>query len=270
MLKWWVEPMLQYVNTTFGAPKNFIYAIGCQTYFSGGADAGESTAKILSDCHADIKSQIDEAGGVNEAGRMQWIAKANAYNLAGGFVSYEGGPDHGGGSTVNMANRILAERDIGMGEMLKYNYDTAFLALGGALAMQFTLSSAYCRYGCWGLTDDISNPNRNFKYAAIKSIVGGPQSVISPRVKEGSPGNLTISNICRGSAVVRVTLDGGRAAALSLYTVSGKLLQRYHGIAQGASKHEALWNLEKLPPGLYVLRFTSGNSQTERHVFVMR
>jgi hypothetical protein len=270
MLKWWVEPMLQYVNTTFGAPKNFIYAIGCQTYFSGGADAGESTAKILSDCHADIKSQIDEAGGVNEAGRMQWIAKANAYNLAGGFVSYEGGPDHGGGSTVNMANRILAERDIGMGEMLKYNYDTAFLALGGALAMQFTLSSAYCRYGCWGLTDDISNPNRNFKYAAIKSIVGGPQSVISPRVKEGSPGNLTISNICRGSAVVRVTLDGGRAAALSLYTVSGKLLQRYHGIAQGSSKHEALWNLEKLPPGLYVLRFTSGNSQTERHVFVMR
>ena len=270
MLKWWVEPMLQYVNTTFGPPKNFIYAIGCQTYFSGGADAGESTVKILSDCHADIQSQIDEAGGVNEAGRVQWIAKAKAYNLSGGFVSYEGGPDHGGGSTVNMANRILAERDIVMGEMLKYNYDTAFLALGGALAMQFTLSSAYCRYGCWGLTDDISNPNRNYKYAAIKSIVGGPAAVIRPKAREAAPCNLIISNASRGTAVVWITLEAGREAVLDLYTLSGKLLQRYHRIAQGSGKHEALWNLEKLPPGLYVLRFTSGNSQTERHVFVMR
>ena len=270
MLKWWVEPMLQYVNTTFGPPKNFIYAIGCQTYFSGGADAGESTAKILSDCHADIQSQIDETGQVNEAGRVQWIAKAKAWNLAGGFVSYEGGPDHGGGSTVNIANRILAERDAGMGEMLKYNYDTAFLAIGGLLAMQFTLSSSYCRYGCWGLTDDISNPNRNYKYGAIKSIVGGPQSVISPKVKEGAPGDLTISNISHGAAVVKVTLESGREATLEVFTLSGKMVQKYCRTAQGSGRHDASWNLEKLSPGLYMLRFTSGNTQMARRIVVTR
>jgi len=270
MLKWWVEPMLQYVNTAFGPPKNYLYAIGCQTYFTGGVDTGESVAKILSDCHADIQSQIDETGQVNEAGRMQWIAQAKTWSLAGGFVSYEGGPDHGGGSTTNIANRILAERDAGMGELLKYNYDTAFLALGGLLAMQFTLSSGYNRYGCWGLTDDIANPNRNYKYAAMKSIVGGPQAVISPKAREIAPGNLTISNARRGTAVVRAAIKSGREATLDLFTASGKMVQKYCRTAQGSDGSEIVWNLGMLSPGLYLLRFSSGSTHLERHVVIMK
>ena len=30
--------------------------------------------------------------------------------MPGGFCSYEGGPDHGGGSTDNLANRIAADK----------------------------------------------------------------------------------------------------------------------------------------------------------------
>ena len=269
MLKWWVEPMLQYVNTTFGPPKNFIYAIGCQTYFSGGADAGESTAKILSDCHADIQSQIDETGQVNEAGRVQWIAKAKAWNLAGGFVSYEGGPDHGGGSTVNVANRILAERDAGMGEMLKYNYDTAFLAIGGLLAMQFTLSSAYCRYGCWGLTDDISNPNRNYKYGAIKSIVGGPAAVKTYAPVRALK-TVDVDFISPGTAVIRFDIHAGQEAVLSLFSICGRLIKSYRKVSSSAGYQNIAWDIGPVPAGLYLVRFTSGNTHLERRVVIMR
>jgi hypothetical protein len=269
MLKWWVEPMLQYVNTTFGPPRNFIYAIGCQTYFGGGADAGESVAKILSDCHQDIQGQIDETGQVNEAGRKQWIAKAAAWNLAGGFVSYEGGPDHGGGSTVNVGNRILAERDLGMGELLKYNYDTAFIALGGALAMQFTLSSGYCRYGCWGLTDDIAHPDRNFKYGAIKSIVGGPAAI---RVSAPAtvPSQLTISSPAPGRIIIRFTAGSGMEAVVSLYTASGRLVQSLCQPMTGTGAREAVLNAAPLVAGLYIVRVVSENSRMERCVVVER
>lgn len=183
MLKWWAEPMLQYIQNNFGPPANYLYAIGCQTYFSGGAEAGETVTEILDDCHASITNQITEAG-VNEAGRTQWIAKANAWNLPGGFVSYEGGPDHGGGSTTNIANRILAERDERMCDEMRYNLDDAFIQLGGTLAMQFTLTSGYNRYGCWGLTDDVTNPHRNFKFGCIKSLLPDPPSAVIEGIGE--------------------------------------------------------------------------------------
>ncbi|MBW8888730.1 MAG: hypothetical protein JF616_13315 [Fibrobacteres bacterium] len=177
MLKWWVEPMLQYIQKTFGAPADYLYAIACQGYFDLPATAGQGVPAILAAAKTSITGQIDETGGVNEAGRMQWIAKAKAWNLPGGFLIYEGGPSEAIGDTTNVARRIMAERDSGMGELLKYNYGAAFLDLGGTLAMQFTLSSGYTRYGCWGLTDDINNPNRNFKYRAMQSLVGTSNGV---------------------------------------------------------------------------------------------
>ncbi len=170
MLKWWVEPMLQYIKDNFGPPSVYLYAMGDQTYFSGGHQIGDDTTAILEKCHTSIQNQIFDSG-VNEAGRMQWIAKANEWNLPGGYVSYEGGPDHGGGSTDNIANRILAERSLGMCEAMKYNLDDAFIQLGGTLAMQFTLTSGYNRYGSWGLTDDINNLHRNYKFGCIQELL---------------------------------------------------------------------------------------------------
>ncbi len=170
MLKWWMEPMLDYVDATFGTPSEIIYAIGSQTYFSGGGEIGEDSTDILADCMNNITAQIDDTG-VNEAGRMQWIAKANDWNLTGGYVSYEGGPAHGGGSTDNVANKIMAERSFGMCEAMRYNLDEAFIQLGGNLAMQFTLTGSYNRYGCWGLTDDVNDPHRNFKFGCLRDLL---------------------------------------------------------------------------------------------------
>lgn len=268
MLKWWVEPMLQYVDSAFGAPKNYLYAIGCQTYFTGGVDSGESVATILSGCHSDIQSQIDETGGVNEAGRKQWIAEAKTWGLAGGFVSYEGGPDHGGGTTTNIANRILAERDVQMGELLKYNYDTAFLALGGALAMQFTLSSGYNRYGCWGLTDDIANPNRNYKYAALKSIVGGSSVVAPSAPKQTAARRLTIYSPGPGKITVRLDAAGNLPVNVALYDISGrKVAVLYRGVP-GQGAREITITGRAFATGLYVVSADDANGRTVGRVVV--
>jgi hypothetical protein len=43
---------------------------------------------------------------------------------------------------------------------------------GGGLFMYLEVTSNYSRYGSWGLTDDVSNPDRNYKYAAVREIVG--------------------------------------------------------------------------------------------------
>lgn len=240
MLKWWVLPMLSYISKTFGSPKKFLYAIACQTYFSGGVTSGASLDKILSNCHDAIAGQRDETGETNEAGRVQWIKVAKDSGLTGGFCSYEGGPDHGGGSTDNIANRITAERDPRMGALWKYNLDTAFFKLGGNLAMQFTLSSAYTRYGCWGLTDDITKPDRNAKYKAAQEValqysnsVAKPDEYVQTIKKE----NITFSTT---NDMLRIfyTLKERSNVSISLWNIKGQRILHKHLSDQSAGMHE--------------------------------
>jgi hypothetical protein len=240
MLKWWVVPMLSYISKTFGSPKKYVYAIACQTYFSGGVTSGVSVDKILSNCHDDIAAQIDETGETNEAGRVQWIKVAKDSGLVGGFCSYEGGPDHGGGSTVNIANRITAERDVRMGSVWTYNLDTAFFKIGGNLAMQFTLSSAYTRYGCWGLTDDITKPNRNAKYKAAQElalqysgIAVKPDKNINNHKRENITA-ITINNTLR----ICYYLEKAGDVCISLWNIKGQLILRQNLQGQSAGLHE--------------------------------
>ncbi len=223
MLKWWVEPMLQYIQSQFGPPSDYIYAIGSQTYFSGGAQNGESVAKILSDCHASITAQITDTG-INEAGRTQWIAKANAWNLPGGYVSYEGGPDHGGGSTDNIDNRIIAERNVGMCTEMRYNLDEAFVQLGGTLAMQFTLTSAYNRYGCWGLTDDVNKPNRNFKFSCLQDFLNELNTSAYSPANIADPKFFVFPNPSSGHFLLEFSLNNPANCAAHLFNAQGKLV----------------------------------------------
>ncbi|MBN2344731.1 MAG: hypothetical protein JXX29_01825 [Deltaproteobacteria bacterium] len=170
MVKWWVVPMLEYIRDNIGEPSDYLYGIASQAYFSVPMVDGQSVADILAAAEANITAQIDETGGTDESGRIQWIATADEWNLAGGYFIYEGGGHPDLGNLTNIDNVITAERDSGMGDLLQYNYGDAFLDLGGNLAMHFILSSAYTRYGSFGLTDDITNPNRNYKYGALQEL----------------------------------------------------------------------------------------------------
>ncbi|TFH27739.1 MAG: hypothetical protein E4H10_02850 [Bacteroidia bacterium] len=228
MLKWSVVPMLEYIRDVLGTPSHYLWAIGCQTYFSGGHETGESVADILQDCRESISSQIDETGGTNEAGRKQWIATAAAWNLPGGFVSYEGGPDHGGGSTENIANRIMAERNQGMYDLMQYNLKDAFIDLGGALAMQFTLTSAYSRYGCWGLTDDVTVPHRNYKLAAIRDLLSG---TTHSKEIHTSRSKIKVYPI-PSNGIVYFELENASSYQIRIYEVAGKEVYFKKGFAQ--------------------------------------
>ncbi|MCB0640560.1 MAG: T9SS type A sorting domain-containing protein, partial [Phaeodactylibacter sp.] len=270
MLKWWVQPMLDYIDNTYGAPSDYLYAIGCQTYFSGGADAGESVDDILADCHTSITNQINDTG-VNEAGRMQWIAKGEAYNLPGVFVSYEGGPDHGGGSTTNMANRILAERSEGMCAEMRYNLDDAFIQLGGTLAMQFTLTSSYNRYGSWGLTDDVTDPHRNYKFGCLQELLPGAPTVVETITKTETAINV-LPNPSMGQFELFFSLDQPAICSAELYNAQGERLfplftNQPFQIGQHAIPVDAS---STLTTGLYLLQLQIGHKIMTKKVVLVK
>ncbi|MFM9944128.1 MAG: T9SS type A sorting domain-containing protein [Bacteroidia bacterium] len=161
---------LNYIKNTFGEPKNYIYANSMALYF-GSTKASDTDPLVINDgMIADINSQITT--NTNAAYRPVHITKANTWNLPGGCTSYEGGPHlPAGGGTANLNNQILAHRTAKMKDAIELSYLQGFKNLGGGLAMYFTLSSAYNRYGCWGLTDDYTNPERNYKMQAMRKII---------------------------------------------------------------------------------------------------
>ncbi len=176
MLKWWVETyMIPYINSNFpGTASDYIYAIARQTYFSAGDPSPDTRTidQLLDACVTDIDGQMSETGG-GEAGRLQWVQKAATWGLVGGACSYEGGyHSPANGVLENLDNKIMMHRVPRGGEVLKYNYDDAFFALGANIAIQFTLQSSATRYGFWGLTDDLANPDRNYKFQAMRELLG--------------------------------------------------------------------------------------------------
>lgn len=276
MLKWWVVPMLEYINTTFGPPKNYLYGIACQTYYGGGVEDGESVVKILDDCHDEITAQIDETGGTNEAGRIQWVAKAAEWELPGGLCSYEGGPDHGGGSTTNMANRILAERHTRMADEWTYNLDSAFFKVGANIAMQFTLTSSYNRYGCWGLTDDVTNPNRNYKYEAARKL--GDAIIPIKRPKKNTE-KLSLVIDCplpfKSCLRFRYTLSKPSHVTIKLYNLSGKIVKEILSDKQMEGVYSTTWNGRdgmgrQVTNNVYICVFRIGEKVAQRRVVIIR
>ncbi|MBS0001415.1 MAG: T9SS type A sorting domain-containing protein, partial [Cyclobacteriaceae bacterium] len=171
MVKWWVTPMLNYINSTFGPPMDFIYAISRQTYFNvENAGAGLTPDQLINQCYEDIDNQTG-SDAVNESSREDWVRVATEWKLPGGANSYEGGPHvPAGGSTENIENQISMHRSERMIRLLHYNTVNNWFDLGGQLAMHFTYYSGYNRYGCWGLTDDLHDPDRNYKMEGLRNL----------------------------------------------------------------------------------------------------
>ena len=101
--------MLDYLKAVDGDPKNYIYAISIPAYYGGKGASGEAGTENYSvdQLIRSMQTGIDNA----KADRMAMIALARQFELPGGFCAYESGPDIGGGSRVNIANRIRAIRD---------------------------------------------------------------------------------------------------------------------------------------------------------------
>ena len=159
---------LNYINKNFGAPKNYIYATSTALYF-GSTKQNGSVDEVLAGMDEDINSQIiDEKKSTY---RKNHIEKAAKWELTGGCTSYEGGPHlPAGGGQQNLGNQINAHRVVQMKDIIINNFKEGWFDIGGGLALFFTLQSGYNRYGCWGLTDDYTNPDRNYKMQAAREL----------------------------------------------------------------------------------------------------
>jgi len=162
--------MLEYLNDNYGDPCDYIYGIAITAYYGGGAASGAEGTENYT-----VQQIIDGMRDSSDADitrRQAVIDLADAWNLPGGMCTYEGGPDIGGGSTTNIANRIMAVRDPNQKDVFKRNYADNLWDLGGNLVMQFTLASSYNRYGAWGLTDDMKYPDRNYLFQGVRELLG--------------------------------------------------------------------------------------------------
>ena len=154
VFSWWVIQPSQYRNAlawyrrAYGEPDQWIYGLAHTHYFNiQGAGAAASPEELL----AIMRRSID--------GFRRWDDPLDDIAREFGIkrLVYEGGPDVGGGSTVNVGNRIEANRLPGMGDLILYNIRDNFFQRTGDIYAYFSHCGPCSRYGCWGATEDIIN-----------------------------------------------------------------------------------------------------------------
>jgi len=176
---WWTifpeqyRAVLGWVQRTYGDPGRYLYAVAQTHYFNDQkSPPSADPAGVLAAMRAD-----------SDDGRRYTIeirSVADAFGLH--LFAYEGGPDNGGGSTVNIGNRILANRDPAMKDIMLHDLRDNWFPLGGELHVYLELCSAYSRWGCWGQTEDIMILDTP-KLEAIQDLVNYPSRLNAPRLR---------------------------------------------------------------------------------------
>ena len=156
-----------WAGKSYGAATKYAYAVAIPHVFSL-TDKSRTGSK--DEILADLRNVSDEN---SRNIYIPFIKFAHDQGLKA-FV-YSGGSETGNPynpKAENLANRILAERDPGMKELVEHDIRDNWLALGGDLYIYDTLVSAYWQGGCHGLTEDIDNLDTP-KYQAIQELLQG-------------------------------------------------------------------------------------------------
>ena len=132
--------------------------------------------------------------------------------------------------------------------------------------MQFTLTSSYNRFGCWGLTDDISNPYRNSKMQCIQDLirehtVSAAESSVTTTVLNVFP------NPC--SDEVRISISDPEEARNGVIRVLGVDGREVYSTEVGAQDVIHLATKD-FPKGLYFLTLTSERARAVGRLVVQR
>lgn len=169
----WYDDVLQWMNATYGPPKNFIYGIASAPYFNEGSAAATATPQ-------QIVASMSSNSDANVAAIQTLAQYADQWQIK--HLQYEGGPDNGGGSTVNIGNRIMANRIPEIKTAVIHHYSDNWFAANGTaapgtndLVNYFVMSGGVSRYGCWGATEDLKylqNLSNTPKYDALCVLTG--------------------------------------------------------------------------------------------------
>jgi hypothetical protein len=196
---------LAWVKATYGAPSQVLYGIAGAGYYNDYAAAPDASVN-------DILLAMSKDSQANIKIRKALIELANEYGLKG--MLYEVGPDNGGNSTTNVANRIQSNRDPRIGGLILNDVYNNWIELGGDIYMHFNLHGYYSRHGCWGITEDLNNLHTP-KFEAIYTLLGYPASgklpppaTMSATVDSGTV-NLTWSKVYSASGYTLKRFDPG-------------------------------------------------------------
>jgi hypothetical protein len=151
---------LAWMNTTYGPPSNYFYAMAQGSYFT---DTLPSTTLTI----PDVLNNMLASSNATAARVVQNKGTANLYGLK--LFAYEGGPDNHG--TTNIGIQIQANRDPGMGPIVEHHIADNWFAQGGDMFGYFNLAGYYSRNGSYGSTEDyriLSTP----KYQALMDLLG--------------------------------------------------------------------------------------------------
>jgi hypothetical protein len=144
-----------------------------------------------------------------------------------------------------LGNLINSHRTEEMGDVLKYNYLEGWKEIGGGLAMHFTLASSYNRYGCWGLTDDYTNPDRNYKMQAVRDIISTYTSI---EENNDSDENIIYPNPAKDFIYLNEYVR-----TYSISNLNGEIIQKDNNLKSPRI------DISKLENGVYFLSFKNKN-----------
>jgi uncharacterized protein (TIGR03437 family) len=198
---WWTIFPEQYRNAllwakdAFGDPKNWLYATAQTHYFNVSRAPATATPEQLIDV-----MRTDSTNGLTYDRQFRTIAAEFGIK----HTVYEGGPDVGGGSTVNVGNRILANRLPQARDLIKFDLKDNWFDLNGDEYMVFSHCGPCSRFGCWGLSEDIVNLATP-KWQAVSEISNPPATAqvtsivnaasFEPKIAGGSFATLFGSNL---------------------------------------------------------------------------
>ncbi|MFN8366121.1 MAG: T9SS type A sorting domain-containing protein [Candidatus Kapaibacterium sp.] len=248
---------ISYITNKYGAPKNYIYAISPSAYFGSKNPNATNPVDIAKGMTDDIKDQINNTA--NSAYRDNHFKRARDLQLPGGCASYEGGIGLPNQANANLGNQILANRTTEVADAIKYNYIEGWKNLGGGLACYFTLASSYNRYGCWGITDDYTKPDRNYKMQALRDIIAASTTLVEETDTQSSS---VQPNPAQTELTVMQNNTPQQIYQASIYTLLGS------PVLQQTTQTTSL-DIRPLPSGSYILKGqTELGTITQRIVIV--
>jgi hypothetical protein len=178
------ELMLNYIQTNFGAPSNYIYGIGGAPYFDSGS-TDTTLNGLFSGLLASLKSTMAQFvaptfnGGNSTYTGITFQGMAKYYHLKS--VAYEGGP------AINTENAVLQEQalqDTRLNQYIQAEVN-AFILCGNDLFVYFDLAGP--TGDSWGATHDIAVPTESTN--ALATVSATPQANLVPTANECTTAN---------------------------------------------------------------------------------
>ncbi|HEY0824850.1 MAG TPA: hypothetical protein VGD76_13765 [Ramlibacter sp.] len=164
------EQVLKNIARHHGRPAELLYGVAAAPYFYLDQELARSPHLEVDAIHASLQRSLEQdvlpflapgvtqgntfRGGVPYGGGDWTRPSLNALALYHGIrsLAYEGGPDLRQ-ANVSLPAKFAANMDERMGELME-RFLQQWYGCGNGLYVHFTLTSAWGRYGYWGLTND--------------------------------------------------------------------------------------------------------------------